>query len=45
MKINAKDGDKKNYNTVLTEKQQNYQHYCQVKFINVNILQVQNITF
>ena len=26
----------KNYETILTEKQQKYQHYCQVKLINVN---------
>ena len=26
----------KNYNTVLTEKQQKYQHYCQVKLTNMN---------
>ena len=30
----------KNYNMMLTEKQQNYQHYCRVKLINMNILQV-----
>ena len=30
----------KNYNTILTEKQQKYQHYHQVKLINMNILQV-----
>ena len=29
----------KNYNTILTEKQQKYQHYHQVKLINVSILQ------
>ena len=29
----------KNYNTVLAEKQQKYEHYHQVKFINMNILQ------
>ena len=30
----------KNYNIILTEKQQKYQRYRQVKLINVNILQV-----
>ena len=30
----------KNYNTILTEKQQKYQHYHLEKFINMNILQV-----
>ena len=30
----------KNYNTILTEKQQKYQHYHQVKLINMNILQM-----
>ena len=30
----------KNYNMMLTEKQQNYQHYRRVKLINMNILQV-----
>ena len=30
----------KNYNMILTEKQQKHQHYHQVKFINMNILQV-----
>ena len=30
----------KNYNMILTEKQQKYQHYHQVKVIKVNILQV-----
>ena len=30
----------KNYNTILTEKQQKYQYYRQVKLININILQV-----
>ena len=28
----------KNYNTILTEKQQKYQDYNQVKLINMNIL-------
>ena len=30
----------KNCNTILTEKLQKYQHYYQVKLINMNILQV-----
>ena len=30
----------KNYNTILTEKQQKYQHYHQVNLINMNILQM-----
>ena len=30
----------KNYNSILTEKQQKHQHYYQVKLININILQV-----
>ena len=30
----------KKYNLMLTEKQQKYQHYHQVKLINMNILQV-----
>ena len=30
----------KNYNMILTEKQQKYQYYHQVKMINMNILQV-----
>ena len=30
----------KNDNTILTEKQQKYQHYHQAKLINMNILQV-----
>ena len=29
----------KKYNTILTEKQQKYQHYQQVKLITMNILQ------
>ena len=29
----------KNYNTVLAEKQQKYEHYHQVKLMNMNILQ------
>ena len=29
-----------NYNMILTEKQQKYQPYYQVKLINMNILQV-----
>ena len=28
-----------NYNTILTEKQQKYQYYDQVKLINMNFLQ------
>ena len=28
----------KNYNIVLTEKQQKYQHYHQLKLLNMNIL-------
>ena len=28
----------KNYNVILAEKQQKYQPYCHVKFINMNIL-------
>ena len=31
----------KNYSMILTEKQQKYQFYCQVKLINLNILQLQ----
>ena len=31
----------KNYNTILTEKQQKYQHYYQAKLINMNILQAE----
>ena len=30
----------KNYSTRLPEKQQKYQHYHQVKLVNINILQV-----
>ena len=30
----------KSYNTILTDKQQKYQRYHQVKLINMNILQV-----
>ena len=30
----------KNYNMILTEKQQKYQHYHLEKFVNMNILQV-----
>ena len=33
----------KNYNMILTEKQQNYQHYHYVKLINMNILQMKKI--
>ena len=32
---------KKNYNTILTEKKQKYQHYDQVKLINMNFLLVE----
>ena len=32
--------DMKNYNMILTEKQQKYQHYHLEKLINMNILQV-----
>ena len=30
----------KNYNMILTKKQQKHQHYHKVKLINMNILQV-----
>ena len=30
----------KSYNKILTEKQQKYQHYHQVKLINMNTLQM-----
>ena len=30
----------KNYNMIITEKQQKYQHYNQAKLINTNTLQV-----
>ena len=30
----------KKYNNILTEKQQKYQHYRQVKLINMNILRM-----
>ena len=30
----------KNYNTILTEKQQEYQYYYQVKLIDMNFLQM-----
>ena len=30
----------KNYNMMLTEKQQKYQHSHQIKLVNINILQV-----
>ena len=39
MTINDKIRDE-NCDTILTEKQQNYQFYHQVKLINMNILQV-----
>ena len=29
----------KKYNTILTEKQQNHEHYHQAKLINMNFLQ------
>ena len=29
----------KNYNLILTEKQEKYQHYHKVKLVNMNILQ------
>ena len=32
--------EKKTYNFILTEKQQNFQHYHPVKLLNINILQV-----
>ena len=34
----------RNCNMILTEKQQKYQNYHRVKLINMNILQVKNIT-
>ena len=38
--------EKENYITILPQKQQKYQHNCQVKLINMNILhRLQNITF
>ena len=30
----------KNYNMILTKKQQKHQQYCQAKLININILQM-----
>ena len=39
MTIDDKMRDK-NQNMILTEKQQKYQHYHQVKLINMNILQI-----
>ena len=33
----------KNYYKILTERQQKYQHYHQIKLINMNILQVKKI--
>ena len=39
MTIDDKIKDEK-YNTILTEKQQKYQYYYQVKLINMNFLQV-----
>ena len=35
----------KSYNMILTEKQEKYQHYHQVKFIYMNILQVKKYYF
>ena len=35
----------KNYNRILTEKLQKYQHYHLEKFINMNILQVKKYRF
>ena len=32
--------EKKKYNNILTERQQKYQHYRQVKLINMNILRM-----
>ena len=32
--------EKKNYNMILTEKLQKYQHYHQMTLINMNILQL-----
>ena len=43
--INDEKIEIKNCNIILTEKQQKYQHYHQVKLVNMNILQVRNITF
>ena len=40
MTIDNKIKDEENYNMVLIEKQQKYQHYLQVKFRNMNILQL-----
>ena len=37
--------ERKNYNMILTEKQQKYQHNHQVKLINMNILQVKKCYF
>ena len=34
----------KNYNAILTEKQQKYHHYRQVKLININILQMKQMS-
>ena len=33
------------YNTILTEKQQKYRHYYQVKYINMNSLEVKKYCF
>ena len=35
----------KKYNTILTEKQQKYRHYYQVKYINMNSLEVKKYCF
>ena len=35
----------KNYNLILTEKQEKHQYYDQVNLINMNILQLENNTF
>ena len=35
----------KNYNMILTEKQQKYQHYQQPKLTNMNVLQVKKYRF
>ena len=40
MTIDGKIRDKKNFDMILTKKQRKYQHYRQVEFIKMNILQV-----
>ena len=40
MAIDDKVRDEKHCRMMLTEKQQKYQHYHQVRFVNMNILQV-----